>query len=61
MKKTVTVDLEEGQALAIIEKDGKLPEGVGLCMDCTDSDKMLKAGYTHPIVRLIDGKDTTMP
>ena len=31
--------------VAILDDDQSLPEGVGLCMDCADSVKMLKANW----------------
>ena len=65
MKKTVTVDLEEGQAIAIVEKDGYRPHTetaihrFGEENDGYDEGKdvmyfsMLKAGYMK-IVKLIE-------
>ena len=35
--------------LEVKADDQSLPEGVGLCMDCLDSDKMLKAGFVKVI------------
>jgi len=62
--------LEEGQALAVVERESELPQRLVHFSKMQDfhwfpfsgkeadaQQDMLKAGYTHKVVRIIGGKD----